>query len=232
MSPRVSIIVTAYLPESKPYLDACIDSIRNLRYDNFETIIVGRHDYIPQYKGMVTIVPPEKVFWNSVGLNRGADWADPSSKYFFFLNDDVVLTRECLNELVHVLENNKTIGQLMPIGNDQMGKYSCPTFSAPIPFDQQATGVFPPVTFTADVLCTYAVLIPREVFKAVGPYDQELLGQDDIDYSWRVALKGYKNAITTSAVVWHWGGRSADITLNAEKRERGRDIFNKKWGIK
>lgn len=221
MSKKVSIIVTAFVPESKPYLDACLDSILNIKYDNVEAIIVSPKSYNPKFDNFATICPDTKDYWNSHALNFGAAASAKDSDYFFFLNDDVVLDPYCLEPLVSHMEGNKELGQLMPLSNDTQGKY---VFKGS--YKTSLRGYF-----YTDVLCTYAVLIPRRVFDHVGPYDEILLGHDDIDYSLRVTQAGYRNAIAFDSYVYHHGGVSAKVTLNDEKRADGTARFNKKWGI-
>ena len=238
MSPRVSIIITSYCPESRSYLDLCMQSISKLTYDNFETIIVGRPDYKPQYENAKTIAPLQNEFWNSTGLNYGA--AAAGGEYMFLINDDVILTRNCIQPLVAVLQND-WVGQVMPIGNDMQGRYAFPMLPnnmslKDVPKDQlpqliDLDSPYPTGIIFADTLCMYATMISKKVWGEVGGFDETLTGQDDIDYSMRIRQKGYINAIELSSLVWHFGGVSAEITLNDEKRKIAMDTFNKKWGI-
>ncbi len=241
--PKVSIIVTSYCPESKPYLDLCIKSIGNLCYPNYETIIVGRGDYLPHYLDCQTIAPPQDEFWNSVGLNYGVANAHFSSEYYFLINDDTILTRGCLLPLIEALENSR-IGQVMPVSNDMQGRYWIPELDLKAQggfnLEMASKSIGGLMSFNSghsrgmifcETLCLYAQLISKKVWNEVGPFDETLTGQDDIDYSLRVAQKGYINAIELSSLVWHFGGVSAALTLTDEKRKTAMETFNKKWGI-
>jgi GT2 family glycosyltransferase len=75
----------------------------------------------------------------------------------------------------------------------------------------------------------YAQLISKRVWREVGEFDENLRGQDDIDYSIRMRQAGYINAIELSSVVWHHGGVSANLTLDDNKRAEAKRIFNEKW---
>ncbi len=237
MSPKVSIIVTSYCPESAPYLDLCIKSIKNLSYDNLETTLVTRPGYLPQFDDVQTCHPDKREFWNSTGLNHGVAQASSDAEYYFLINDDVILTRDCLQPLVATLQE-KVIGQVMPIGNDMQGKYFFPELATKLELEHveknrdafmNASSIRPQGLIIADVLCLYAQLISKRVWDDVGPFDETLTGQDDIDYSLRVRQKGYINAIELSSLVWHFGGVSAALTLTDEKRKTAMDTFNKKW---
>jgi GT2 family glycosyltransferase len=227
---KVSIIITAYCPESKPYLDQCVQSARALSYKNREIIIVGREDYKPQYEGCLTVTPPQKAFWNSTGLNFGVLNAASDSEYYFLINDDVVLTRNCLQPLVDALKMHPQIGQVMPIGNDMQMRYWSPYLAVGASaFNPATLSPYPRGLVFADTLCMYATLIGKRVWQQVGPFDETLKGQDDIDYSLRIRQAGLLNAIELSSLVWHHGGVSAQHTLDLAKREEARAIFNRKW---
>ena len=238
MNPRVSIVITSYCPESTFYLNRCMESVSKLTYDNFETIIVGRPDYKPQYDNAKTVSPLINEFWNSTGLNYGASCA--AGEYLFLINDDVILTRNCIQPLIAALQNS-LIGQVMPIGNDMQGRYLFPMLPnnmrlKEVPREHlnqlmDLDSPYPTGLIFADTLCLYAQMISKKVWSEVGPFDEALTGQDDIDYSLRVRQKGYMNAIELSSLVWHFGGVSADITLTPEKRKIAQETFNKKWGI-
>ena len=59
--------------------------------------------------------------------------------------------------------------------------------------------------------------VPREVFKAMKGFDEELSPEEDVDLCWRLQLAGYRFAVATDAVV--------------EKRERaaGLPTFRAAW---
>lgn len=242
MTPRIAIVVTSYVPESKRYLDLCIRSIKNLGYpkDKLEVIIVGKQGYFPQYEGCTTTAPPEEKFWNSRGLNWGTQYARQDTEYFFQINDDVILTKNSLWSLVSTMQANPDLGLLMPYGNDQQMRYAALSPVQPRPYTYEeiqphaerlmdAESPYPAALIFSETLCLYAVLISKKVWLDVGKYDEQLLGQDDIDYSRRVTKKGYINAISLNSLIFHAGGVSAAHTLTPEIREKSMEIFKAKW---
>lgn len=241
--PKVSIIVTAFLEASKPYLDLCIRSINNLNYPDFETIIVSPRWYKPEYEGFRTVHPTRTDFPNAHALNFGAENADPKSEYFFFINDDVILTKNSLSALVQSAREVENTGIFMPIGNDQQGRYMWPVPWLPVgPWridqikghEETLMNAESPyrcgMMFHKD-LCLYAVLIPRKVYEVVGGFD-EGGWKDDIDYCWRVAKLGRVNAICMNSLVYHSMGPSTSVTLGAldsQTRIDDEKRFNEKW---
>lgn len=238
-SPKVSIVITSYWPESKPYLDLCVESCKNLDYNNYEIIIVGKPSYKPDYPSARTVSPEKEEFYPPVGLNLGANCADPGSKYFLFINDDTILTRNSLAKLVRTYSLNPGLGLLMPVGNDQQGLYHFPmAYPGKINFDvaqrqfsliKDLDSPYPQGVIFQQTLCLYAVLVSRGAWNKIGPFDATLIGNDDVDYSWRSVKAGYTNAISTDALVFHFGGVSTSTKWNAELRAKSLEIFNAKW---
>lgn len=238
---KVSIVVTAYLDKSKPYLDECIRSIDALEFprEMLEVIVVGRAGYTPEYPNVRTIAPPEPSFYNARGINYGVEHS--SGEYLFILNDDVILTRLSLLNLLGHMTRHQELGLVMPIGNDQQMRYHIPlSVMGPYRLENVSRENRSAMTLAHsphraalmfhNTLCLYAALMRRELFAKVGPFDDSRQGQDDIDYSLRVRQAGYLNAIATDAIVWHAGGVSADLTMNAISREESLRSFNEKWG--
>lgn len=234
MEPLVSIIVTSYVPESKHYLDLCVRSIQNLSYSNIETIIVGRQGHnMPEYPNAKTIAPPEESFWNGHGINYGVEHS--LGEYLFIINDDVILTKDCVQPLIKALEL-PVVGQVMPAGNDQQFRYHWPDAihaferagrDPSVLMHQRSTQT--PTLIFAETLCLYAHMLKRTTWNKVGPMDDSS-GLIDIDYSIRMRQAGLLNAIELSSLVWHFSGASVVHTLNDNKRLKQREQFEAKWG--
>lgn len=230
--PLVSIIVTSYCPESKHLLDLCMRSISNLSYKNIETIIVGRPSYLPEYENARTITPPEYEFWNGHGINYGVEHS--RGEYLFIVNDDCILTKDCIQLLVARAEHGLNV---MPAGNDQQGRYVAQCLpqlpkSNHIGFTawtDDFENPYPPTLLFADTLCLYAHMVSRELWNKVGPMDDNS-GLIDIDWCLRVRQAGHMNAIELSSLVWHFGGQSVVHTLDNPKRLKQREQFQAKWG--
>lgn len=244
--PTVSVIVTSYQPKAKEYLDLCVRSIKNLNYPSelLDVIIVAPKSYAPEYGGVRTLSPDEPEYGMPRGLNFGMQAS--SGEYMLVLNDDVILTAFSLDRMLGAMRPE--VGLLMPIGNDQQGRYHIPlAHVGPYTLNDIAASLHEDAAgwlmnqqsplfasercgglLFADTLCLYAFMIRREVFARVGPFDETLIGQDDIDYSLRMRQAGLLNAITLDALVWHAGGASNQLT--PEQREKSMRIFNEKWG--
>lgn len=227
----VSIIVTSYCPESKRYLDLCMRSISNLSYGNIEIVLVGRPDYLPEYPNAKTISPPEQEFWNGRGINYGVEHS--SGEYLFIINDDVILTRDCIEPLLQWARHGVNV---MPAGNDMQGRYYVAEYALTPTTDMAnaltvhgCRGNVNQALVFADTLCLYAHMVSRETWDKVGPMDDNS-GLIDIDWCLRVNRAGHTNAIELSSLVWHFGGSSVQHTLDTPKREKQKAQFKAKWG--
>lgn len=239
---KVSIIITAYAKASKPYLDACVESIRALNYDQdkLEVIIVGGPDYLPYYPNVKTVRPDKEEFSNPVGINFGFHQASKDSKYFLYLNDDVILTKDSLQNFVKVAGDNMVIlNPISPCDNYIFYNLLFP-FVTGNQYDLKnydvkelinAKSYYPPGLIHMSFLCLYASLIPRKVWERVGDWDENFeTSADDIDYSYRAVQKGVRLAASLDCLIWHFSGRTADTTMTLEKRKASVRYFKKKWG--
>lgn len=249
MLPKVSIVVTAYLPESKPYLDNCIASIKNLNYPSecIETLIVTPRWYIPEYEGCKTIHPCYGAYHNPVAVNYGMSEASKDSKHLFMINDDVILTRDCLKNLVNAagdsevclgaISNCDNYGhyQLMFPGNLHKRQYRLEEIAHVVPQMMNAQSSYPAGVIFPQTLYLYANLFPRKVWEKVGPFDEEFkTGFDDTDWCMRARQSGIGLGICLDSLVWHCSGASADKTmgdLKSDLRAQNEAYFKRKWGM-
>lgn len=243
---KVSIICTTWLEDTKPYLDACMDSILNLNYPQhlLDVILVGRKSYKPEYPGVETVAPDSDSFGNSEGMNFGASFAEADTDFYLFINDDVILTADSLLNMVRSAADNEVI--LGPISNcDQSGKYvlAFPGFNQrQLRFEPKelkevskalmnAQSLYPPGVIVQSHLFFYCTLIPKSVWNKVGKFDEQFkTGPDDIDYSIRAEKLRIPLGICLDSLVWHFSGVTADKTLTPEMREKNQKAFEDKHG--
>lgn len=254
--PKVSIVVTAYLPASKKYLDACIESIRRVDYPKelLDVVIVTPTWYVPLYDQTRTLHPCVGQYHNPVAINFGVRETDQASKHVLILNDDVILTKHSLKKMVLMAGDNDAI--IGPISNcDNYG-----LFDADLPFglnnrqyrmeeiegklDAMMDADLPtgPVrTIRPSTLYLYANLIPRKIWnrvkngsskEAIGFDEFFKTGYDDTDYCRRAQMAGCLLIIATDVLIWHCSGTSADSTmgdLKSDLREQNEKYFMEKW---
>jgi GT2 family glycosyltransferase len=255
--PKVSLIVVSYLKEAYPYLKNTLTSIEALNYpkEMLDVVLVTSGDWKPEigdFKELnINHQHSQSRLHYPEGVNFAVSHSDPTSKHLMLLNDDVILTKDSLKELVvHAGDAPIVLG---PISNcDQFLKYqlflNVIKDGKPYPIRERFFRIerveelglesfintpflYPPGVIKQDFLCFYATLIPRIVWDMVGPLDPNFkTGQDDIDYSRRCAQKNIPMAVCLSSLIWHHGGVSADLSLTNEIRKLNVDYFVNKWG--
>lgn len=248
---KVTIVCATYLKESDKYLRVAIESVKNLDYDNYELILVSSGEHVPQDipKWIKHIHHRDRHHYPEA-INSGIKEADPESKYYLLINDDVIMTRNSLTNLVNKAMDNDII--LNPISNcDNFFKYNLIMgFSEKNHFMQMnqrfyrfndldgkfeklmnSESIYPWGIISQEFICFYATLIPKKVWDRVGGLDPQFkTGQDDVDFSLRCKEKNIACAVALDSLIWHYGGATADLALTPEIRRTNIEYFAKKWG--
>ena len=110
-----------------------LSSVLNQEYSNYEVIIIDNKsvddtlkvisDICRRYKNC-KIFPLKRNYGWCGGVNRGAI-VGKYAKYFFILNDDVILGKSCISKLVQILEDNEKVGAAQPILINKDGTCIC-----------------------------------------------------------------------------------------------------------
>ncbi len=249
--PKVSIVVTAYLKANKRYLDLCVRSIKNLNYpaDLLDVVVVTHRDYQPEYAGVKVIWPDKEKYWNSEGMNFGVAHSHPDSKFLLILNDDTMLTKNSLRNLVLTVGDNLfCVNALSPCDNGiryhlhfgfthdgvrfQLPERAYEYEHLEKYFDSMlnSDSYYPAGLVSQDFLCIYATLIPRKVWEMVGEFDERFrTGPEDIDFSRRAKEKGVHLFSVLDALIWHFGGVTAKHTIDPAQRLANEEAYVAKW---
>lgn len=251
--PKVSVIVVTYVEANKRYLDLCVRSIKNLNYpkDKLDVIVVSKPGYVPAYEGVRTVYPDVKEwFFTPVSINYGVSQADKDSEHFLILNDDTILTKNSLANMVSAIGPSATIMNpispcdahayrlLFGFSKDNHLHLADGTFYRYENFEpyfdelMNADSFYREGVVAQNFLCMYATLFPRFVWEKVGGFDEMFkTGQDDIDYSLRARLNGVSLCFNLHAVIWHFGGVNSSNTITDDLRKHNVDYFIKKWNV-
>jgi len=235
-SPFVSIIILNY--NGKIFLDECLTSIFNTKYENFEIILVdngssdGSVEYVKEKYGekeKLRILALNKNMGFAKGNNEGFKIA--KGEYIIFLNNDVRVEENWLKELVKVMEENSNIGAAQPkillddgihidaagCFIDYMGRvYQRGVFEK----DKGQYNSMDEVFYAKGA----AIIVKRKVLEEVGVFDPNyFLYYEETDLCWRIWLKGYKVVYVQNSIIYHKGGatigkkRSPEAIFHARK---------------
>lgn len=251
---KVSLIIPTYLASNQRYLDVCLKSIANLDYPKelLETVIVASNGFQPTIPdGLIrpTIIKTYERLHYAAAINLGVRSASKDADFYFLISDDVILTRDCLKIMVANAGESQYImgatsncdlgtkhalfmGYSRPDGIVRLDshQYRYENLEEHLPGLYNATSFYMEGMIRFDYLCFYAVLIPRSVWQKVGTLDETFKsGQEDVDYCKRALKLDVPCAMSLSAVIWHFGGVTADQVLTDEVRKTNKEYFKAKW---
>jgi len=220
----IAIVVLNY-NKRNDILD-CLKSIFNLEYPEIEVIVVdngstdGSSEAIKSEYPDVHLVESKKNLGVAGGRNIGIKYADQkfNYKYLLFLDDDIIIEKKALTEMVCSFYKDKSIGIVAPkclmsktpgvIG--YAGGMSVNLFSGKIiniGGGEKDEGQFDKPGFISS--CGGLCLISRELINQVGIFDEKFnpYGWEDVDLSLRARQKGFKIFYNHKAVIYHKGGK-------------------------
>lgn len=223
MNVSVSIIVLNYNGRKNlgdTLLGDCLSSVLESNYDNLELIFYDNgstdesvrfvSDRFSSHRNLKIVPDPR-----NLGFAKGNNLAYEQTRgdYVVLLNSDVIVEPNWIKELVDVMNNDLTIGvaqckilsldrthiqtagnltdrcmQVYLIGKDatDKGQYDTPC----------------EITFA----CGAAFITRRSLIEKIGLFDPDYFWyHDDVDFSWRARLAGFKVVTVPSAVVYHKG---------------------------
>lgn len=205
----------------------CLDSIFNLDYSEFEVIVVDNGSNDGSVEEIHTKYPSVHLIESKINLgvaggrNLGISYAKKFNyQYLLFLDNDALIEKSALNEMVNCFNTNENIGIVTPkcylmnkpntIG--YAGGISVNLFTgkiADIGSGQEDKGQFdePSLVDASGGL----FLTSKEIINEVGMFDERFnpYGWEDVDYSIRVRKKGYKIFFNPKAIFYHKGGKKS-----------------------
>jgi len=224
MKPNVAIILLTYNTLSKVkerFINLMIKSILNQDYPYLMLIIVdnGSRDKTPIYFSKLLndatlkhhIIKLPKNYGYTGGNNVGAVHAvHQGADNLFFMNDDVILLdKNLISVLVDRLVNNENLGAVQPLIINRDGSvncgFRCGLSSIPIPkTGNDGSGIF--------FISGAALLTRAKTFLKVGMFDSDFfLYHDDVDYSWRLWLSGYRIECVKDVKAYHIGSATLGV---------------------
>jgi GT2 family glycosyltransferase len=213
---RVSVIVPVY--NRSRFVEQCLTSVLSMNYGDFEVIVVddaSTDDSVELIKKSFGHDPRLSIIQlpthSGAAAARNAGVVKSNGKYLAFLDSDVEVTQNWLRELVEGLQSDSTIGavqskifymsdrtrlqcvgmRIIPylglivnIGGDRIDDGSCDN--------------------VRDICASTHMIVDREVINRVGLFDPKLFTcWEEVDFSWRVWLGGYKQTFAPKAVEYH-----------------------------
>jgi hypothetical protein len=229
--PKVTIIVLNW--NGKQDTIECLHSIFALNYSSYNVIVVDNastdnsiEDIKISYPNTVIIENNENIGFTG-GFNVGIKKAiEENSDYILCLNNDTVLDKNFILELVKEGETNSNIGGLCPIEYD----YNLPNkivyaggsigiiVSKLYGYGEIDHGQYALVKETK-MLCGSAMMIKKNAFLEVGLFDEDyFFGSEDKDLALRLIKNKFCLLFVPQAKLWHkrrgaTGGKITPLTV-------------------
>lgn len=234
---KTSIIIPTY--NGKELLKDCIYSIKRYTEQPHEIIVVdnGSSD------GTGDICRQEGVTFislaNNVGFpaacNKGLKIATGDT--LLLLNNDVIVSRNWLGNMLDCLYSSSEIGIVGPLTNYASGKQQVDMpYSNVEEMEQQLNEPDARKWVQVDRIVGLCFLFKRELMDRIGLLDERFSPghYEDDDYCYRARQAGYTFKIAGDVFVFHHGSASfgkQDVGKLKRLIERNRQKFMEKWGV-
>lgn len=217
-NPSTSIIIVTY--NSSSTIEGCLRSIiQNTNAIPYEIIIIdnnSRDNTVDLCKDILSKSNvPYKIIENkeNIGYTAGANQGVMASngEYIVFITPGVFVFKDWLTGMLKYfqIENVGAVGpvsdyvaglQKFQLYTESNNTKDLETLSIDLLSRNNGKGV------ETKLLIGFCLLTKRDILEKVGLFDENLfLGNDDLDFSWRLRINGYRLIIATDVFVHHKG---------------------------
>ncbi len=213
--PPVSVVVIN--TRGTKHLKTCLTALTQTDYPRFEIIVVDCQTpnidrWMAENFRNVQVISFEEDIGPSASHNVGVAKADSRSRYIAFLDNDAIVEKEWLKELVKVMENDgkNAAAQAKVLRADGKGQLdhtglaldALGTWKTSLNMKENVLNRVFDIFSAASSAC----IVRRSVFEEIGGFDEDyFIYDDDTDFCWRTRLLGYKISFVPRARAYHHG---------------------------
>ncbi|HGY55416.1 MAG TPA: glycosyltransferase family 2 protein [Caldithrix abyssi] len=232
---RISVIIPHY--NGLDILRDCLDALMKNVFDAFETIVIdngsndGSQQMVKKNYPEVRLVQNKENRGYAGACNQGIELA--RAPYVLLLNNDTVMPKNFLQEMLAAMESDETIACVQPkilsIQDKHYFDYSGAAggemdilgypFARGRIFDtvERDKGQYDAMEKTVFWTSGCALLLRKSVTEELGKLDEDFFAhQEEIDLNWRVQIAGYRNVVTCSTYIYHYSG----YTLRSDNQRK------------
>ncbi|MDX9913467.1 MAG: glycosyltransferase family 2 protein [Candidatus Moranbacteria bacterium] len=213
--PKVFIVILNY--NGKAVLKNTLESVYKLNYPNYEVVVVDNNSVDGSFEearisfGKFNFIKNNQNVGFAAGNNVAIKWAlEKMADYILLLNNDALIEKDALTNLIKAAQKNDKIGILSPViykGNSSQIWFS----GGKIDWLRMRTEHLDNIEET-QYITGCAMLIKKDVFKKIGLLDETFfLYYEDADFSFRAAKNGFKLKIVSEAKVFHFEKSSESL---------------------
>nr|WP_060788339.1 glycosyltransferase [Geobacillus zalihae] len=237
---KTSIIILTH--NQLDYTKQCIESItKYTKEGSYEIIIVDNHstdgtvEWLKQQNNIKAIFNNENLGFPK-GCNQGIEIA--TGENILLLNNDTIVTKNWLDNLLACLYSSDDIGAVGPVTNSAAYYSTIPVNYMSIDEMHQfaaSYNVSDPDKWEERLkLIGFCMLIKREAVDKVGLLDERFTpgNFEDDDYSVRLRKAGYRLMLCKDTFIHHYGSVSWKKDVNTYGRilSENEKKFKEKWG--
>src|SRR3989338_229852 len=211
-NPKVSVIVLNW--NGIHYTVPCIESLKKQSYRDFELVVVDNGstkdnsvEQLKKIKGIKLVLNSSNLGF--AGGNNSGVKAASAAKYIALLNNDAVVPKDWLGEMVAAMDSNPELGEAMSKVYNRysekdyhFGSYGTTThllFITLYDFKVSEKSYVPIFSSSGG-----AMIFRRELVEL--PFDEDyFIYHEDSYLGWLLRLKGHKVGVVPKAIVYHEG---------------------------
>ncbi|MDA3840722.1 MAG: glycosyltransferase family 2 protein [Patescibacteria group bacterium] len=214
---KISVIIPNW--NGKNFLGDCLDSLRKVNFDNFDTIIVdngsldGSLDLISNNYPEVILVKNSENLGFSAACNQGIKYAfDNGAEAALLLNNDTVVDPDFITKMVEALEDDKVgiVGSKIYYYDEPKkiwfagGRYIWWRVSGQHKLWMRDENKVLIGEEEADFITGCSMLIRKEVLEDIGYlFEPYFLTVEDLDFSILAKKAGWKIKVALDSMIWH-----------------------------
>lgn len=241
--PELVVIIILNLNKKEDTLK-CLESVFRLDYSPYEVVVIdngstdGSVEAISNAFPEVHLIRSNNNLGAAGGRNLGIEYANNNFQYnyLFFLDNDTLVERESLIELIKAIRKDKQIGLVIP-----------KSYIMSLPHLIASAGGIGINFYTGSIYdvgsgevdkeqydqsrcvtsCGGLFLAKKEVFSQIRWFDEIFnpYGWEDVDFSLRARKGGFKILYVPKALIYHKGGKAGRGLLPEYEKYKVRNFF-------
>ncbi|MGP3561699.1 glycosyltransferase family 2 protein [Geobacillus sp. BK01] len=222
MANELAVIICNW--NKKDYVLKCIESVKKSTFKDYDLFVVdnastdGSVEAIKQKFGnSVNLIINKENKGGSGGFNRGIKEAlKYNYRYIQLLDNDVIVDEKAIEELYNYMENNPNtavVGSKIYVLDEpnkiqEIGaKIDYKKYTIHLNYANHLDVGNLPEVVECDYVPACSMMVRVDVIRKVGLMDEEyFLYWDDIDWCYRMKLRGYRVVALNKSKVWHKSG--------------------------